>query len=133
MSDTAKRERMVRELVDRAARNHTVFVECSPEMLKKDVFSQPLHVMLQTAEDGAHMLVFKESDEIVRLRRENATLRAAVERARALHTPISYPEGDFPNDKWCAHCEMIHGSVYWGDNDPTRWPCPTLRALEGTP
>ena len=60
-------------------------------------------------------------------------LEAAIERVRALHTPISYPEGDFPNDKWCAHCEMIHGSVYWGDNDPTRWPCPTLRALEETP
>ena len=60
-------------------------------------------------------------------------LEAAMERVRALHTPISYPEGDFPNDKWCAHCEMIHGSVYWGDNDPTRWPCPTLRALEETP
>ena len=68
-----------------------------------------------------------------RLRDENGALRAAVERVRALHTPISYPEGDFPNDKWCAHCEMIHGSVYWGDNDPTRWPCPTLRALEETP
>ena len=75
------------------------------------VFSQPLHVILQTAEDGAHMLVFKESDEIALLRAENATLRAAVERVLALHEVF----GD-----WCDRCNCVA-------------PCATIRALEGTP
>ena len=50
-------------------------------------------------------------DEIDRLRDENAALRAAVERVLALHEIF----GD-----WCDRCNCVA-------------PCPTLRALEGTP
>lgn len=50
-------------------------------------------------------------DEVVRLRAENAALRAAVERVLALHEVF----GD-----WCDRCDCVA-------------PCATLRALEGTP
>ena len=49
--------------------------------------------------------------EIARLRAENATLRAAVERVLALHEVF----GD-----WCDRCNCVA-------------PCHTIRALEETP
>ena len=52
------------------------------------------------------------SDEVLRLRRENTALKAAVERVRALHD--TFP----PNrHRWCRDCVQ-------------EFPCPTLRALE---
>ncbi len=51
------------------------------------------------------------ADKIVRLRDENAALRAAVERVLALHEVF----GD-----WCDRCNCVA-------------PCATIRALEGTP
>lgn len=51
------------------------------------------------------------ADEIVRLRDENAALRAAVERVLALHEIF----GD-----WCDRCNCVA-------------PCATIAALEGTP
>jgi len=66
-------------------------------------------------------------DEIDRLRDENAALRAAVERVRALHKPPpnTFESVWFGNDGQvlllvCNEC---------GEN----LPCPTLRALERTP
>lgn len=50
-------------------------------------------------------------DEIDRLHAENGALKAAVERVRALHEIF----GD-----WCDRCNCVA-------------PCPTRRALEGTP
>lgn len=59
------------------------------------------------------------ADGIVRLRAENAALSAAVERVRALH--VRTPSHDYDEDAFfCKEC----GADY---------PCPTLRALEGTP
>ena len=60
-------------------------------------------------------------DEIVRLRAENAALTAAVERVRALHEGevMWYPDWD-DTTIVCLTCN-------------TPLPCPTIRALEGTP
>lgn len=69
-----------------------------------------------TYDAGVHRLcrVSDMADEIVQLRDENAALRAAVERVRALHH----------NRGWgayaCAECR-------------DDYPCATLRALEETP
>ena len=51
------------------------------------------------------------SAKIASLNTENAALKAAVERVLALHEIF----GD-----WCDRCNCVA-------------PCPTLRALEGTP
>lgn len=55
-----------------------------------------------------------------RLRDDNAALRAAVERVRALHVgkQAFYPNWD--GAVICQTCNRL-------------FPCPTLRALEGTP
>jgi len=71
---------------------------------------------------GAHRVwgVAGMADEILRLRAENAALTAAVEeRVRALH--VRTPSHDYDEDAFfCKEC----GADY---------PCPTLRALDGTP
>ena len=54
------------------------------------------------------------ADAILRLRAENTALTAAVERVRALHH--NRMRGSYA----CAECR-------------DDYPCPTLRALEGTP
>ena len=66
-------------------------------------------------------------DEIVRLRAENAALKAAVERVRALHKP---PPNTFES-VWFGNDGQVLPLVCneCGEN----LPCPTLRALEGTP
>ena len=71
-----------------------------------------------TFDAGVHRLcrVDDMADEIRGLRDENAALRAAVERVRALHT-IEH----LKRARWCRRCKE---AVY---------PCSTLRALEGTP
>jgi hypothetical protein len=53
-----------------------------------------------------------------KLASENAKLRAAIERVRALHRPTL--EG--------AHCVVCHSS---DSSDWDFYPCPTLRALNG--
>ena len=60
------------------------------------------------------------SDEVLRLRAENAALRAAVERVRALHVG---KQAFYPNWDGAVICQTCN----------TLSPCPTLRALEGTP
>ena len=67
------------------------------------------HLMLK---DGRNTLVFCRSDELDRFREENARLRAAVERVRAVHIPVGY-DVDLC---WACRCD---------------YPCPTLRALDG--
>ncbi|MFC8832323.1 hypothetical protein ACFT8V_03875 [Streptomyces griseoincarnatus] len=51
------------------------------------------------------------------------TDRAAVARVRALHQQYRFA-GDDTQD-YCAHCNQISGG--W-----VPWPCPTVRALDGT-
>ena len=60
------------------------------------------------------------SAQIASLRAENAALTAAVERVRALHEPIAR------DILKCVECKDYAG--HHVDH-----PCPTLRALEGTP
>ena len=49
-----------------------------------------------------------------------ATLRAAIERVRALHAPI-----EIASKKFCDECN--NETEYW----VVPHPCPTLRALDG--
>ena len=60
------------------------------------------------------------SAQIASLNTENGALTAAVERVRALHQPIAK---DIPK---CVICKNYDGRH-------VDHPCPTLRALEGTP
>ena len=64
------------------------------------------------------------SAQIASLNTENAALRAAVERVRALHASERRHNG-WIDVTCCRECS--------DDNNTYRYPCPTLRALEGTP
>jgi hypothetical protein len=57
------------------------------------------------------------------LREENAQLRAAIDRVRALHAPIYKPIG-WGTLVLCAQCQDDDGDLRYH-------PCPTLRALDG--
>ena len=59
----------------------------------------------------------KVHDEDVR----NDQLEATIERVRELHVPGI----DSRNRDVCGTCES--------DSGPLRWPCPTIRALDGRP
>ena len=48
-------------------------------------------------------------------------LSAALHRVRALHSPYR----GVAEDDTCAHCSWLTGL-------PITWPCPTIRAIEGT-
>ena len=56
------------------------------------------------------------------LAKKLADREAAIRRVRELHHPIP----GFNGGQWCgAHCEATV------DGDPTQYPCPTIKALEG--
>ncbi len=63
-----------------------------------------------------HYEPYDMAEEIVRL-------RAAIERVRALHAPVSKKIG-------CGTL-VLCASCLDEDNDPREHPCPTLRALDG--
>jgi hypothetical protein len=62
-------------------------------------------------------------DDVARVVDENMKLRAAIDRVRALHAPVSKKVG-WGTLVLCAKCLDE-------DNDPCIHPCPTLRALDG--
>lgn len=67
-------------------------------------------------------------EEIARLQAENAALRAAIERVRALHQPPR----SLQDSRWTGSSDtglLMSACNECGDD----YPCPTLRALEGTP
>lgn len=51
---------------------------------------------------------------------------AALERVRALHIPHSTGSPECQ-----ARCEVAHWGVQVCNEDDYRWPCPTVRALDG--
>ena len=74
-----------------------------------------LHVLREVVHgDPYHRQFMPLLDEIDRLRAENSALKVAVERVRALHH--NRMRGAYA----CAECR-------------DDYPCPTIRALEGTP
>jgi hypothetical protein len=74
-----------------------------------------LSVLVEDFLFGDHVGVREEK---ATLREENAQLRAAIERVRALHRPTF--DG--------AHCVVCYASY---SSDWALYPCPTLRALDG--
>jgi hypothetical protein len=59
-----------------------------------------------------------------KLASENATLRAAIDRVRALHAPQEYTIWSGARLQRCTHCRDESGYC-------VPYPCPTLRALDG--
>jgi len=63
---------------------------------------------------------YVEYTDYQKLLDENAQLHAAIDRVRALHSPVRYDLG-IP---CCEVCVDSYG-------DPRGHPCPTLRAIDG--
>jgi hypothetical protein len=91
---------IVREI--RARRN--VVVEVSPELLDADVWSdEPLHVLLTKNTDRAHLLTFRESDELRSLRARLAACEKIVEAAKRYTDSAQYEVAHYSNDANVAY------------------------------
>jgi hypothetical protein len=91
---------IVREI--RARRN--VVVEVSPELLDADVWSdEPLHVLLAKNTDRAHLLTFRESDELRSLRARLAACEKIVEAAKRYTDSAPYEVAHYSNDANVAY------------------------------
>jgi hypothetical protein len=88
-----------------------VVVEVSPELLDADVWSdEPLHVLLTKNTDRAHLLTFRESDELRSLRARTAACVSACESAIV---ELACDDKDSIGH-WCATCDShvdVNGTV----------------------
>jgi hypothetical protein len=87
---------------------------------ENDRLRRSLSVLVEDFLFGDHVGVREEK---ATLREENAQLRAAIDRVRALHAPIYKPIG-WGTLVLCAQCQDDDGDLRYH-------PCPTLRALDG--
>ncbi|MFJ9799875.1 hypothetical protein [Streptomyces sp. NPDC101145] len=96
----------------------------------------PKHIAetAQAVQDTADAALAVRDAEMQQLRTRVAELEAALDRVRALHQPTpgaGFGPDDDPTPGAYGHIAQACTSCGTADEFAVRWPCPTIRALDG--